>query len=204
MRRKINFWDRIAFAYDFAQMFNRKVYSTMLNDIVKLTSENGKVLECAAGTGEISLSVAPFSKSVLCTDMSLNMLEQVKIKADKKDIHNIEFAECDIMDIKCRSEYYDTVIAGNVLHLIDEPEKAVKELWRVTARGGKLILPTFILGGKKISKLVKIYKLFGFSPKHNYDKNSYAEMLKKSNIGNFRMKVINGKIPMALAVFTKQ
>ncbi len=203
MKRKINFWDKIAFAYDFAQSLNKSVYSTMLNDIINLTSENGKVLECASGTGEISMSVAPFSKSVLCTDTSMKMLEKVKIKANKKDIHNIQFSECDIMNINCKSEYYDTVIAGNVLHLIDEPEKAVRELWRVTAKGGKLILPTYILGESKISNLIKIYKIFGFNTKNNYTKDSYVQMLKNSAIGDFKMKVIRGKIPMALAVFEK-
>ncbi len=107
------------------------------------------------------------------------------------------------MNINCKSDYYDTVIAGNVLHLIDEPEKAVRELWRVTAKGGKLILPTYILGGSKVSNLIKIYKIFGFEPKSNFDKDSYAQMLKNANIGNFKMKIIKGKIPMALAVFEK-
>lgn len=48
----------------------------MLSNIVSLIPNNAEVLECAAGTGAISVVVAPQAKSVLCTDLSLTMLEK--------------------------------------------------------------------------------------------------------------------------------
>lgn len=62
------FWDRFAFAYDIAEGLNKKVYRSMLSQIAALIPQQARVLECAAGTGAISIAVAPKAESVLCTD----------------------------------------------------------------------------------------------------------------------------------------
>ena len=80
------FWDRFAFAYDLAEGMNKQVYREMLSNIVSLIPDNAEVLECAAGTGAISVVVAPKAKSLLCTDLSLPMLEQARRKAGKNGL----------------------------------------------------------------------------------------------------------------------
>ena len=39
---------------------------------------------------------------------------------------------------------FDKVIAANVIHLLDEPFKALAELDRVCKPGGQIIIPTYI------------------------------------------------------------
>ena len=46
------------------------------------------------------------------------------------------------MDIE--DEAFDKVVAGNVIHLLDEPYKALEELIRVCKYGGYVIVPTYI------------------------------------------------------------
>ena len=197
-----NFWDRIAGLYDFAQSFNGKVYRKMTALIKSHVPQNGMVLDVAAGTGQLSFAAAERAKKVVCTDLSLKMLEKAERKAKRRKTANICFEVRDVMKLTDGDETYDAVIAGNVLHLLDDPQGAVKELCRVTKPGGVLILPTFMLGEGK-QALVGIYKRLGFSPACNYTPEAYKKMLEACSCGKVKVEVIDGKIPCCFAVITK-
>lgn len=205
MGNKKTFWDKFAFAYDIAESLNKKVYRDMLSGIVKVIPENAKVLECAAGTGAISIAVAQKAKKVYCTDLSLPMLEQAKRKAFNKGIRNIAFEERNLLSLPDKNESYDIVIAANVVHLLDNPHAALNELWRVTKKGGLLIVPTFLTSNSNggFAFLVKCYKLLGFNPVQNYSVIQYRKMIKDSGLPLDTFKVLKGKIPVGFAVFSK-
>lgn len=198
----MNFWDKIARFYDLAQKFNSKAYREMTAEITRLVSLGAQVLDCAAGTGTLTIAAAEKAEKVVCTDLSLSMLEQAKKKCSKNHINNVFFEERDITALSDLDESYDVVIAGNVLHLLDCPEKAVAELYRVTRTGGILILPTF-LTLKKESPLVRVYRLLGFNPSKSYSPDEYRKMLEGCNIGEVKFKLIKGKIPCGFAVIRK-
>lgn len=198
----MSFWDKIARFYDISQKFNSKSYREMTNEIRELVPFGAQVLDCAAGTGLLTEAAAEKAEKVLCTDLSMPMLEQARKKCRKKNINNVSFAERDITALSDLDESYDVVIAGNVLHLLDDPEKAVHELFRVTRVGGILILPTFLML-KKESPLVRAYKLIGFNPSKAYSPDEYRKMLEGCNIGEVKFRVIQGKIPCGLAVIRK-
>jgi SAM-dependent methyltransferase len=52
---------------------------------------------------------------------------------------------CDVCDIKWQSDYFDTVIAIEVLEHVHSPEKAVNEIWRILKPGGNCVLSTRFL-----------------------------------------------------------
>lgn len=198
----MNFWDKIANVYDIAEAFNGKVYGKMTRLAAKLTPEGASVLDCAAGTGELSFAAAKKAKSVICTDYSRKMLDRAEKKAAAKGIKNITFEERDIFSLRDENESFDTVIAGNVLHLLPNPEKAVKELYRVTKKGGRLLLPTFVTGEKRLLS-IKLYRLIGFKPEREYTADEYIKMLKSCKVGRIKGKLIDGKIPCCFAVIYK-
>ena len=199
------FWDRFAFAYDAAESLNKKAYSDMLYNIVSLTPDNAEVLECAAGTGAISISVAPKAKSVLCTDLSAPMLEKARQKSEKKGLRNITFAERNLLALPDEDNRYDVVIAANVIHLLDNPYAALAELWRVTKNGGLLIVPTFLTnsGKKGFNFVMKCYKLIGFRPANSFNEAQYREMFEKSGLPRPDITVLKGLMPVGFAVFHK-
>ena len=133
------FWDKVAGLYDLAEFTNAKVNAAARKRVGELIPAGARVLDCAAGTGEFSLAAAKRAGSVLCTDLSLPMLDKARKKAKKQGISNIAFAQRDITALPDPDGAFDAVIAGNVLHLLDDPEPAVRELWRVTAPGGRLM-----------------------------------------------------------------
>ena len=201
----MDFWDRVANFYDAAEMLNSKAYREMCEQTAKLTPRGAKVLDCACGTGELSLATAKKAESVLCTDNSEKMLNVARQKAEKKGIENIGFERRNIFHLDDPDETYDIVIAGNVLHLLDEPEKAVKELYRVTKRGGRILLPTFMTrNDSKLSKvLLTVYKKLGYEASTEYTPRSYVFMLKGCNLGTVKAKIIKGLVPVCYAVIVK-
>lgn len=198
----MTFWDKTAYFYDWTQFYNRAVCRKLAAYTSRLIPAGAKVLDCAAGTGALSLAAAEKAKKVICTDESEKMLDIARKKAAYKKTENIVFETKDIFDLKEQDESYDTVIAGNVLHLLERPEKAVKEMYRVTKQGGRLILPTFMTG-EKASFVLALYGILGFDPVHRYECREYIRMLKSCGCGKVKALRISGKIPCCFAVINK-
>ena len=171
----------------------------------ELVPAGARVLDCAAGTGEFSLAAAKRAASVLCTDQSEAMLNQARKKAARKRLTSISFACRDITALPDPDGSFDAVIAGNVLHLLDDPEPAVRELWRVTAPGGRLILPTYLQGkvGAAYGTMIKIYQGVGFHYEHAFTPETYREFLERLNLGPVTVEVVDGKGPAGIGVLEK-
>lgn len=198
----MDFWDRFAGVYDLAESINGTVYKQMLDITTRLTPEGAKVLDCAAGTGELTFAAAKKAESVLCTDLSRNMLRTAQRKARAFGADNVAFAERNIFDLQDPDNTYDVVIAGNVLHLLSNPQGAVRELYRVLKPGGKLLLPTFMTKGRG-KMFISIYKKLGFDQEAEYSPSEYKKMLEECGLGRVRTKLLNGLMPCCYAVIEK-
>ncbi len=197
----MDFWDKIASFYDITQAINGKVYSEMLRYVEELIPDGATVLDTAAGTGQLSFAAAKKADKVVCTDLSANMLDNARKKAQKLGVCNIRFEARNIFDLADEDETYDVVMAGNVLHLLEAPEKAVRELWRVTKKGGLLILPTYVNASKPT--LVKLYRKLGFEPARDYTPTDFRKMLESYELGSVKARLIRGRVPCCFAVMKK-
>jgi ubiquinone/menaquinone biosynthesis C-methylase UbiE len=56
----MTFWDFCAPFYDFAERHNGRAYERMLKIVHDLVPQGASVLDAAAGTGAVSLSVSDF------------------------------------------------------------------------------------------------------------------------------------------------
>ena len=96
------------------------------------------------------------------------------------------------------------MVAGNVIHLLSTPDKALRELERVTKPSGKIIIPTYINGSKGTSLLaVKFIELLGARFNRQFDLNSYKEFFKNLGYENVSYYVVDGHMPCAIAVIEK-
>ena len=199
------FWDRVAGLYDLFEWSNRKVNAAARARVGELVPAGARVLDCAAGTGEFSLAAAKRAGSVLCTDQSEAMLDRARKKARKRGLSNVSFARRDITALPDPDGSYDAVIAANVLHLLDAPGIAVRELWRVTAPGGRLILPTYLQGktGAAYGTMIKIYQGVGFHYEHAFTPETYREFLERLKLAPVAVEVISGGVPEGIAVLEK-
>ena len=124
------FWDQVAGVYDiFVNVINRKTHKILKEIVSDLIEPDDVVLECACGTGLLSAVIAQKCRRLTATDFSGEMLK----KAEKNCtvFQNITFAKADITALAFPDCSFDKVVAGNVIHLLDNPLTALGELNRV-------------------------------------------------------------------------
>ena len=90
-----------------------------------------------------------------------------------------------------------------MIHLLDEPEKAISELKRVCKPNGKIILPVYINKEKKNSVLAaKVLSALGVKFKRQFSLASYKEFLTSHHIDKVNYSVVDGRMPCAFAIIT--
>ena len=197
------FWDKVAYVYDFFEnVSNGKVYKGTGRKVAEEIEKGDEVLECACGTGAISVYIAPECARLVATDMSKNMLKQTDKKT--KDFGNVETRIVDMMHLDYADDSFNKVVAGNVIHLLDDPKAAVAELFRVCKPGGKIIIPTYVtIYSGKHSVLARLLGKAGANFKRQFDLESYMEFFRKAGYNDVAFHVIEGRIPCAIAVIRK-
>ena len=197
------YWDKISSFYDlFENIYNDSVYLNTGKFVANEINPDDRVLECACGTGAISVHIAPVCKSLIVTDMSVGMLRQAEKKLKK--FSNVKIGKADMTALKCKDNSFDKVVAGNVIHLLDNPEDVVKELVRVCKPNGKIIIPTYFNINKgKSSFVVKLINITGANFKRYFDLDSYKKFFADAGYENVKFQVVEGKMPCAVAVITK-
>ena len=167
------FWDKVSGFYDlFETVYNGKVYKGLGEKVAEEIKQNDVVLECACGTGAISKYIAPKCKLLIATDFSKGMLKQTLKKCRK--YNNIKIKLADMTQLKCSDNKFDKVVAGNVIHLLEEPYAAIKELERVCKVGGKIIIPTYINASNGVNKkAVRLLEFAGANFKRQFDIDSF-------------------------------
>lgn len=198
------FWDKAALIYDFFEKnYNGKVYRGTGMAVAEEIGADDVVLECACGTGAISVFVAPVCARLIATDFSNGMLKQTAKKA--KRFTNMEVAHADITKLDFPDNCFDKVIAGNVIHLLDDPQAAIMELVRVCKPEGKVIIPTYI--NKKNGKTGMMAALLGKAGagfKRQFDIESYQRFFSETGYKNVAYRLVEGRMPCAIAVIKKK
>lgn len=198
------FWDKISGLYDlFETIYNGKVYRGLGKRVAEQIDQNDIVLECACGTGAISKYIAPKCKQLVATDFSEGMLRQNAKNCRKYS--NVKIRRADMTRLKCRDNRFDKVVAGNVIHLLEDPYAAIKELERVCKTGGKIIIPTYINVFAGVNnKAVRLLELAGVNFKRQFDLNSYKKFFEDAGYTDVDYSIVDGRMPCAVAVITKQ
>ena len=194
------FWDKVSGVYDlFENIYNKSVYQSTGESVAKYIKNTDRVLECACGTGAISIFIAPVCKELIASDYSVGMLKQAKKKL--KNYDNIDYRRVDITDIEAEDNSFDVVVAGNVIHLLPDPQRAMKELTRVCKDGGRLVIPTYINGDEGTNKLaVKFLEKLGASFKCQFDAESYEKFFEDMGYKNVTYEVVRGRMSCDIAV----
>ena len=195
------FWDRVSGIYDlFGTIYNGKVNRKMCGTVAKEIKAEVRVLECACGTGLITAAVAGKCGKLVATDFSEGMLKQTRKKC--RSCSNVEIRSANILDLPFPDESFDVVIAANVIHLLDDPYKALSELDRVCRPDGKLIIPTYV-NKDKAKALDKTIDKAGADFKQDFTYESYRTFFAGAGYTKIRTRLINGRVPCAIAVISK-
>ena len=198
------FWDKAAGLYDlFEMVYNGKVYKGLAMKVAEFIESADDVLECACGTGMISRHIAPKCHSLIATDVSEGMMKQAKKHCSR--FQNVTIQKADIMALEWREGTFDKVVAGNVIHLLDDPHGALAELLRVCKKGGLVIIPTYIniVDTGKVSLAARALEILGVNFKREFNFDSYRQFFADAGFKDVEYHVIEGKMPCAIAIIKK-
>ena len=199
------FWDKVAGVYDiYVNVINRKTHIRLKKIVADLIEPDDVVLECACGTGLLSGIIALKCRKLTATDYSLKMLK--KAQRNCRMFKNITYAQSNINSLSYSDNSFDKVVAANVIHLLDDPVKAVRELDRVCKDGGTLIIPTYINKDKKgkVNGFVETVGKAGADFKKQFTVNNYRKFFIEAGYKNVSVLLADGFIPCAVAVIKKE
>ncbi len=129
---------RWAPVYDFT--FGQIAEAGRKHAVKIINSRKGRVLEVGVGTG---LSLPCYGSHLTLTgiDLSPEMLDKAREKVERRGLDNIAgLHEMDAGALAFPDESFDTVVAMYVMTVVPEPERVMRELERVCAAGGEVIL----------------------------------------------------------------
>lgn len=101
-----------------------------------------ELLDVGAGSGTISTSLAKYIPRgrVVATDISDEILERAKEYAASQGVDNVTVQKANVYELPFPDSSFDVVHASQVLCHLDAPCDAIREMLRVTRKGGVVSL----------------------------------------------------------------
>jgi len=132
-----------------------------LNGLLTLLPREWTVADLGCGTGNASELLAPLVKQVYAIDQSAPMLA-----AAKKRLHghtNISFLRGDMHGIPLENASVDATVTVLVMHHIERPLEACREIRRVLRPGGTCLIIDMIQHDRSIYKHTMGHRWLGFT-----------------------------------------
>lgn len=180
-----------------------------------------KVLDLCTGTGDILFRIAESQDapdSLVGYDFSKPMLDEARLKGDKKGLDNYELIFGDAADMPFEDGRFDAIGIAfafrNLTFKNPDSEKFLKEIFRVTKPGGKFVIvetsrPNTKLGrffhalymsvfveiiGGILSGNMAAYKYLSYSARNYYKQDEVVELLKQTGYSSVSYKRFMGGI----------
>lgn len=187
-----NYWQRIARIYAPLMESDRKFYNGICGYIKDYLKPDMNVLELACGSGQLSFLLSNYVNSWTATDFSENMIEQAKKRGVTEKLH---FCVADATLLSFDDEKFDCVVISNALHIMPEPEKAMREIHRVLKSGGVLYAPTFLWAEGKASNIRKwLMSLTGFRAYKEWNRESFNKFILEHGFKVVEMNLVDGRL----------
>lgn len=171
-----NFWQRFAKIYTAFMSKNDTAYINICEKLNDYMDGNKKVLELACGTGQITFRMADKSASWIATDYSENMVKEAE-KRKKQEATDCKavFEVQDATNLTYEEEQFDVVVIANALHIMPDPNAALKEIHRVLKKDGILFAPTFVYESGYSKPLIWIMEKAGFKTYFKWTRTEYTK-----------------------------
>jgi SAM-dependent methyltransferase len=134
----INCWDQ-----DYYHPIAERFYDGAVPDMLRLmgVKEGATVLDGGTGPGVHAIRTAKQGYDVVAIDISDSMLQAASQRVTRAGVSNrVKFQQEDLTKLSFQDGQFENVFSWGVIIHIPQVEKALDELARVVARGGKLSL----------------------------------------------------------------
>lgn len=157
------------------------------------SNKDSVVLDLGCGNGTSTANIK--GKLVVGVDLSDEQMARAKMKYKNRD-----FVVADARHLPFATSSFDMIVAINLLHHVNEPEKILSECFRVLKKGGKLLTvdPNLYnpIGytGRGLFRLLHLKKVFPTIPQfalgeeeHQFTKTQYYNLFKSSKFKNYKI-----------------
>ncbi|HVH20624.1 MAG TPA: metalloregulator ArsR/SmtB family transcription factor [Myxococcota bacterium] len=104
-----------------------------------------RVADIGTGTGILAAELARLGLRVVAIDHSARMLEAAGAKLTAENVHGVELRQGEASALPLEDGAVDAAFAHMVLHYLPSPSDALREMARVVAPGGKVVIVDFVL-----------------------------------------------------------
>ncbi len=164
MSNTATFWDRHAAGYAKRPVADQESYEYKLDVTRRYLSDTSRVLELGCGTGSTAIAHSPYAGEIVATDISGNMIDIARRKAADASVSNVEFRQARVDEIV--EPDYDMVMAHSLLHLLDDRDIALRQIYRMLRPGGVFVSSTMCLGDayRWVGWIARPARALGFFP----------------------------------------
>jgi ubiquinone/menaquinone biosynthesis C-methylase UbiE len=124
-----------------------------------------KVLDAGCGFGQWSMALSRLNNNVIAVDVDMNRLNILEDIRNAKNAGNIEIVHSPLEKMAIGDEYCDGVLCYGALFCTDW-KKTVREIARVTKKGGIIYLNANGVGWYLHLWLNRYNEINGYSPRH--------------------------------------
>jgi len=166
MLKAEKFWDKTADKYSKSPIKNMAAYTETMDRTRARLSGGDNVLEIGCDTGSTALFLAGNVKDITASDVSGNMVGIAKGKAADQEIENATFLHADIFSETLKSGSFDTILAFNVLHLVEDFPTSLQRINALLRPGGRFISKSVCLAehSRLWSIPIVLAKMVGIAP----------------------------------------
>ncbi|MGZ4333446.1 MAG: class I SAM-dependent methyltransferase [Gaiellaceae bacterium] len=135
-------WDERVEAWE--EVATSPAFLAIRDRIVELAEprEDDRVVDLGAGTGLLSLALAPRVRELVAVDISERMLERLDDAACSDGVHNVTLLVADLRRLPLEDESATLVVSNYAFHHLEDTGKelALAEARRILQPGGRLVI----------------------------------------------------------------
>jgi demethylmenaquinone methyltransferase/2-methoxy-6-polyprenyl-1,4-benzoquinol methylase len=147
--------------FDFlAPFYDRVIHYADAQSMISLAGlpVSGRLLDAGGGTGRVAESLKGYADQVIVADLSYPMLQRAAGKELATSCAEIE-------TLPYRDSSFERVIMVDALHHVADQRATARELWRVLAPGGRLVVVEPDIGCFAV-KLIALFEKMALMRSH--------------------------------------
>ena len=202
MKTGKRFWDTFAGLYaPIQERSNHALYQQVAALCAPYITQKDRVLELACGTGQLTLPLWKQAAFWEATDYSEPMIREL----EKRCPPELHCAVRDATALPYEDGSFQVVLMANALHIMPNPEQALKEIHRVLSPGGIFLVPTFVYEGKVNRLRMKLMLLAGFPSFHEWTMAELIRFVEQSGFRTTEQTLVKGDpLPEGFLALVKQ
>lgn len=195
-----DFWNRFAPRYD-SHVMSRQC-ALIAPRLVDEIGEVNRVLDVACGTGTLAVLLAAKVERVDAIDLAPRMTDLTLEKLREAGLTNVHVKVQSAEELSFPDATFDVVVLSNLLHLLDEPKRALGEAKRVLKPGGRLFAPTYLHGENfKAAFLSRLSGLlFGLTAASRWNLTDFLGVVRNVGFTVISDDIVPLKMPLAFVV----